>query len=67
MEEEDFVRIEELLDGIIGKAGKKETIDKLKNEAYMYPGEAGKRVADALLAIKDGLPAPGTADAPVVG
>jgi hypothetical protein len=54
--EEDFERIEELLDGIIGEEGKKETIGRLKNEAYMYPGEAGKRTVDALLSIRDGLP-----------
>jgi hypothetical protein len=65
--EEDFGRIEELLEGIIGKEGKKEAIRRLKSEAYMYPGEAGKRVVDALLSIKAGLPAPGTADAPVIG
>jgi hypothetical protein len=67
VDEEDFVRLEELLDSIIGKNEKKETIRRLKNEAYMYPGEAGKRVVDALLSIKKGLPAPGTADAPVTG
>jgi hypothetical protein len=55
VEEEEFGRIEELLEGIIGKAGKKEAIRRLKDEAYMYPGEAGKRVVDALLAIKEGL------------
>jgi CDP-glycerol glycerophosphotransferase (TagB/SpsB family) len=67
VDEEDFGRIEELLDGIIGKEGKKEAIRTLKEEAYMYPGEAGKRTVDALLAIKDGLPAPGAANAPVIG
>jgi hypothetical protein len=54
---EDFARMEETLDGIIGKEGKKEAIRRLKDEAYMYPGEAGKRAVDALLAIKDGLSA----------
>jgi hypothetical protein len=67
VDEEDFGRIEEALDGIIGKEGKEEAIRRLKEEAYMYPGEAGKRVVDALLAIKDRLPAPGGADAPVIG
>jgi hypothetical protein len=66
VDEEDFGRIEETLDGIIGKEGKKEAIRRLKSEAYMYPGEAGKRAVDALVAIKDGLPAPGSADAPVI-
>ncbi|MDR1248771.1 MAG: CDP-glycerol glycerophosphotransferase family protein [Treponema sp.] len=65
--EEDFERIEELLDGIIGEEGKKEAIRRLKNEAYMYPGEAGKRTVDELLAIRDGLPVPGAADTPVTG
>jgi CDP-glycerol glycerophosphotransferase (TagB/SpsB family) len=67
MGEEDFGRLEELLEGISGKEEKKEAICRLKNEAYMYPGEAGKRVVDALLSIKAGLPAPGAADAPVIG
>jgi hypothetical protein len=67
VDEEDFGRIEELLDGIIRKEGKKEAIRSLKDQAYMYPGEAGKRAVDALLAIKEGLPAPGAADAPVIG
>jgi hypothetical protein len=53
--EEDFERIEELLDGIIGEEGKKEAIRRLKNEAYMYPGEAGRRTVDALMTIKNGL------------
>jgi CDP-glycerol glycerophosphotransferase (TagB/SpsB family) len=65
--EEDFERIEELLDGIIGEEGKKEAIRRLKKEAYMYPGEAGKRTVDALLSIREGLPAPGAADTPVMG
>jgi hypothetical protein len=56
VDEEDFERIEELLDRIIGEEGKKEAISRLKNEAYMYPGEAGKRTVDALLSIRDGLP-----------
>jgi hypothetical protein len=67
VDEEDFGRIEELLDETIRNEGKKATIRKLKSEAYRYPGEAGKRAVDALLTIKDGLPAPGTADAPVIG
>jgi hypothetical protein len=58
--EEDFERIEDLLDGIIGKEGKKEDIRRLKNEAYMYPGEAGRRIVDALLSIRDGLTEKGT-------
>jgi hypothetical protein len=65
--EEEFGRIGELLDGVIGNGGKKEAIRRLKNEAYMYPGEAGKRAVDALAAIREKLPAPGTADAPVTG
>jgi CDP-glycerol glycerophosphotransferase (TagB/SpsB family) len=67
VDEGDFEGIEKLLDGVIGEEGKKETIRRLKNEAYMYPGEAGKRTVDALLTIKKGLPAPGTADTPVIG
>jgi CDP-glycerol glycerophosphotransferase (TagB/SpsB family) len=55
VDEENFERIEELLDGIIGEEGKKEAIRRLKNEAYMYQGEAGKRTVDALLFIRDGL------------
>jgi hypothetical protein len=51
--EEDFGRIEELLDGVIGNGGKKEAIRRLKNEAYMYPGEAGKRAVDALVDIRE--------------
>jgi hypothetical protein len=64
--EEDFERIGEFLDGIIGMEGKKEAIRRLKNEAYMYQGEAGRRTVDALLAIRESLPAPGAANAPVI-
>jgi hypothetical protein len=64
--EDDFERIEEFLDGIIGSGEKREVSERLKEEAYTYPGEAGKHVVDALLAIKEGLPAPGTTDAPII-
>jgi CDP-glycerol glycerophosphotransferase (TagB/SpsB family) len=55
LDEENFGQIEKFLDGIIGNGGKKEAIRRLKNEAYMYPGEAGKRAVDALAAIQNGL------------
>jgi hypothetical protein len=53
VDEQDFEGIEKLLDGIVGEEGRKEVIRRLKNEAYRYPGEAGKRIVDALLAIRD--------------
>ncbi|WP_232616735.1 CDP-glycerol glycerophosphotransferase family protein [Treponema primitia] len=49
--EDDFEKIEGFLDRIIGGGEKKEISGKLRNEAYMYPGEAGKRVVDALCSI----------------
>jgi hypothetical protein len=58
LEEENFAGIEGALDRAIGgiKSGRKgEIIEKLKNEAYMFPGEAGKRTVDALLEISGKL------------
>jgi hypothetical protein len=52
--EDDFERIETFLDGVIGGGEKKEVSGRLRDEGYMYPGEAGKRVVDALSAIKEG-------------
>ncbi|MDR2102960.1 MAG: CDP-glycerol glycerophosphotransferase family protein [Treponema sp.] len=49
LQEESFGDIEKILDGLIN-AGKErgDTIGRLRGEAYMYPGEAGKRAVDAL-------------------
>jgi hypothetical protein len=47
--EESFEEIEKIVDGLVG-AGKewKDTIGNLRDEAYMYPGEAGRRTVEAL-------------------
>jgi hypothetical protein len=65
--EDDFEHIEAFLDGVIGGGERREVSGRLREEGYRYPGEAGKRTVDALAAIQAGLPAPGTADAPVMG
>jgi hypothetical protein len=62
--ENSFVDIEKILDEVIGGGGRGEVIRRLREEAYMDPGEAGKRVVDALC---EKLPAPGSADTPVIG
>jgi hypothetical protein len=54
LEEGNFAGIEGALDRAIGgitSGGKGEIIERLKNEAYMFPGEAGRRTVDALLEI----------------
>ncbi|MDR3168137.1 MAG: CDP-glycerol glycerophosphotransferase family protein [Treponema sp.] len=54
--EESFDDIEKILDDLpyAGKE-KRDLIQGLKEEAYMYPGEAGKRSVDALLKIQEEL------------
>jgi hypothetical protein len=56
LREESFVEIEKILDGLLN-AGKerKDIIGSLRDEAYMYPGEAGKRTVEALNSIRADL------------
>ncbi|MDR1058745.1 MAG: CDP-glycerol glycerophosphotransferase family protein [Treponema sp.] len=58
IDEGNFTEIEGVLDGAIEgikSGGRDRIIEELKNEAYMFPGEAGKRTADALEAIAASL------------
>jgi hypothetical protein len=54
--EESFGGIEKILDGLIDAGKEKEdVIGRLREEAYMYPGEAGRRAVDALEIIRGEL------------
>jgi hypothetical protein len=49
VEEKNFTEIEVILDGAIEGVTKSGVIQKLRDEAYMYRGEAGKRTVDFLI------------------
>jgi CDP-glycerol glycerophosphotransferase (TagB/SpsB family) len=51
IDENNFSGIEKFLDEVIEKKKESGVIEKLKREAWMYPGEAGRRTVDALEAI----------------
>jgi hypothetical protein len=51
IDEKDFGGIEKFLDSVIAKKKESGIIEKLKQEGWMYPGEAGKRTVDALESI----------------
>jgi len=53
--ETDFPRISELLDGLRDDREKTAVIDRVREEAYAHPGEAGKRIADILLRLRKEL------------
>jgi hypothetical protein len=54
--EESFEDIEKVLDDLRRAGGeKRDIVLRLKEEAYMYPGEAGKRSVEALLKIQEEL------------
>ncbi|MDR3138126.1 MAG: CDP-glycerol glycerophosphotransferase family protein [Treponema sp.] len=56
LREESFGDIEKILDGLIdGGKEKADAIGRLREEAYMHPGEAGKQAADALGIIMEGI------------
>jgi hypothetical protein len=46
VDEEKFSVIGEVLEGMLKEAGKSEGIKKLREEAWMYQGEAGKRIVN---------------------
>jgi CDP-glycerol glycerophosphotransferase (TagB/SpsB family) len=48
IDEKNFGGIEKFLDSVIAKKKESGIIEKLKQEGWMYPGEAGKRTVDAL-------------------
>ncbi|MDR1909998.1 MAG: CDP-glycerol glycerophosphotransferase family protein [Spirochaetaceae bacterium] len=54
LEERSFAEIETVLEGA-GGTERREAVRKLRAEAYQYPGEAGKRTADALEALQADL------------
>lgn len=58
LDENQFEQIEPVLDEAAAGKEKKEVIQRLKAEAYRYAGEAGKRVVDALEALRADLAQP---------
>jgi hypothetical protein len=55
VDEEQFNSIGDVLEGILQDAEKIDVIKKLKEEAWMYRGEAGKRVVDVLSTILENV------------
>jgi CDP-glycerol glycerophosphotransferase (TagB/SpsB family) len=55
VEEKNFSDFEEFLDRAIEEVKSSGIIQKLRNEAYMYRGEAGKRTVDSLIQIMNRL------------
>jgi hypothetical protein len=49
------MELDGILDRTIEGAGLGGNIQRLKAEAYAWPGEAGRRAVDALMAIQRGL------------
>ncbi|AEF81291.1 CDP-glycerol glycerophosphotransferase family protein [Leadbettera azotonutricia] len=48
VDETQFKDIEGILDRVMGEKKRGESTKRLKDEAWMYPGEAGMRIVDAL-------------------
>jgi hypothetical protein len=53
LEESSFADIGAVLDRVSAREDLHETIDRLRGQAYQYPGEAGRRTADAICAMME--------------